>query len=184
MGNKLRVTVAGLIAAPLALLAACGPTANKGSVSNATANSPGNTQAEAPAPAADAPTWGKRYTWEDGLAVEVAAPAACEPGEYAVPDGIERAVKFTVTVVNGTNEPFDAVLLTIGGDAQFDGKKAETIIDIDGPCDSIGLDSGTVMPGKTFTYEVAYAVGPEPGEMQLTFQPAFNSDKAVYTGQA
>lgn len=132
---------------------------------------------------ADAPTWGKRYTWESGLAVDVAAPAACKPSDTAAPPNIERAVKITVTVTNGTSEPFDATLLSLGGDAQFGGAKADQIHDFGGECGG-GLESATVLPGKTLTYSVAYAVGPQPGEMQIAFQPTFGADKAIYVGDA
>lgn len=174
--------ITGGTAALVVLLAACSePTANQGNVSNATGQTPA---AQQPGPAPEAPTWGKRYTWKDGLAVEVTAPEACKPSEYASPQNVQRAVKFTVTIVNGTDKPVEAATLSIGGDAQFDGKKAEQIFDIDGTCGKVGDDSGTVLPGKNFTYTAAYSVAQQPGEMQLTFQPNLSGDKAVYTGKA
>jgi hypothetical protein len=130
------------------------------------------------------PTWGKRYTWKDGLAVEVAAPVECKPGEFASPQNIKRAVKFKVTVANGTQKQVEAALLTIGGDAQFAGAKADTVFDSSGGCGSGGLESGTILPGKTYTYEVAYSVGAEKGEMQLSFVPHLDKDSAVFVGQA
>ncbi|MGA6163308.1 hypothetical protein [Amycolatopsis magusensis] len=150
-------------------------TTNQGQVGNA-----GRGEGGVPA---DAPTWGKRYTWADGLAIDVSAPAACEPGGSASPSNAERAVKFTVTVTNGTGEPFNTSVLTVGGEAQFGGAGAEKIFDSSGECGG-GLESATVLPGKTYTYTVAYAVGAQPGEMQLVFQPSFGSDKAIYVGEA
>ena len=132
---------------------------------------------------AQTPSWGKRYTWANGLAVEVAAPVACTPGQFSVPSNIVRAVKFKVTITNGMPAAFETALLTLGDDAQFNGQKAERIFDSNGGCDST-FDSATVLPGKTYTYEVAYAVGAQPGEMQLVFEPSFNSDKAAFVGQA
>ncbi|MFD5830687.1 hypothetical protein [Lentzea sp. NPDC060358] len=132
---------------------------------------------------AETPTWGKRYTWANGLAVDVAAPVACTPGQYSMPSNITRAVKFTVTVTNGTNAAFETALMSIADDAQFNGQKAAKIFDSSGGCDST-FDSATVLPGKTYTFEVAYAVGAQPGEMQLVFEPTFNSDKAAFVGQA
>jgi hypothetical protein len=158
--------------------------ANQGKVSDGTNKPSAAAQPAAGKPAAEAPTWGKRYTWKDGLAVEIAAPVACTPGQYASPSNVERAVKFTVTVVNGTDKPFETAVLSIGNDAQFNGKKAEAVFDSSGGCGGGGLESATVMPGKTFTFEMSYAVGPQPGEMQIALQPTFAADKAVYTGQA
>ncbi|MBP2477539.1 hypothetical protein JOF53_006411 [Crossiella equi] len=158
-------------------------TANQGQVSDASAKQGQEPPQEAEQPVTEAPTWGKRYTWKDGLAIEVGQPKACKPGRFSVPTSVERAVKFTVTVVNGTDKQFESGMLSVGTDAQFAGKEAQKVIDSNGPCGA-GLDSGTVLPGKTFTFDVAYAVGKAPGEMQLTFQPSFLSDKAVFVGQA
>lgn len=129
----------------------------------------------------ETPTWGKRYTWANGLAVDVAAPVACTPGQYSVPPNIVRAVKLKVTITNGTNAAFETALMTLGNDAQFNGQKAEKVFDGGGGCNST-FDSATVLPGKTYTYDVAYSVGAQPGEMQLVFEPSFNSDKAAFVG--
>jgi hypothetical protein len=172
----MRLVVAGLA---LVLLAACTPQAGKVS------DPPSGTKASAASKApAEHPTWGKRFTWPDGLAVEVSAPAACKPGEFAQPEGVKRAVKFKVNIVNGTDKPVDAATLTIGGDAQFGGAKSETVFDSSGTCGDGGLETATVLPGKTYSYEVAFSVGAQPGEMQLTFDPNFGKDKAVFVGQA
>ncbi|NUT52961.1 MAG: hypothetical protein HOV94_37590 [Saccharothrix sp.] len=130
------------------------------------------------------PTWGQRYTWDSGLAVEVSAPTPCVPGEFAAPSGIARAAKVTVTVTNGTDKPFDAAVLSFGSDAQFDGRKADTVFDSNGPCGAGGLANATVLPGKTYAYDVAFAVGAEAGELQIALQPDFTSGKAVFVGQA
>ncbi|ANZ35025.1 hypothetical protein BBK82_01985 [Lentzea guizhouensis] len=134
------------------------------------------------APAATS-TWSKQHTWANGLAVDVAPPVPCTPGAYASPTSIVRAVKFTVTITNGTSAAFETALLSLGDDAQFNGQKAERVFDSSGGCGG-GFDNATVLPGKTFAYEVAYAVGAQPGEMQLVFEPSFNSDKAAFVGQA
>ncbi|MGI5501731.1 hypothetical protein [Lentzea sp. CA-135723] len=129
------------------------------------------------------PTWGKRFTWDNGLAVDVAAPVACQPGQFSIPSDIARAVRFEITITNGTTAAFETALMSIGTDAQFNGQKAEMVIDTSGGCDST-YDSATVLPGKTYTFHVAYAVGAQPGEMQLVFEPTFNSSKAAFIGQA
>jgi hypothetical protein len=154
-------------------------TTNQGQVSGSGTDQPAAAQAPA-----EQPTWGKRYTWRDGLAVDIAPPVACTPGQFAAPQNIARAVKFSIVITNGTNAPFETALLSVGTDAQFDGKKAETVFDSSGGCDGSAFESTTVMPGKTYTYDVAYSVGPQPGELQLVLQPTFGSDKAVFTGPA
>lgn len=179
-----------LLAAALTLsLTACGnrPTVNDGFVRDASGAEATLRPQQPAAPTTTAakppPTWGQRYTWDDGLAIEVTSPAPCKPGKYAAPTGIKRAVKFTVMIINGSKEPISAALLS-GGDAQFAGRKAEMVFDTDGPCRAGGLESATVLPGKTYSYDVAYAVDLAPGEMQLSFEPHFGGDEAVYVGQA
>jgi hypothetical protein len=159
-----------LAALAVVLLAACTPQAGGGNA--------------APSKASEPSTWGKQYKWSDGLAVQVDTPTACKPGKYAFPQDVQRAAKFKVTVTNGTDKPFETAVLTLGVDAQFAGAKAERVIDTDGPCGAGGVDNATVLPGKSFSYEVAYTVGAQPGEMQLTFMPGFTQSKAVFVGQA
>ncbi|MEV8440438.1 hypothetical protein AB0425_23910 [Actinosynnema sp. NPDC051121] len=156
-------------------------TTNQGQVSGGTDNAAPVEQK--PEASKAPPTWGQRYTWANGLAVEVSAPVPCTPSQHAAPSNITRAVKITVTVTNGTDKPFDAGLLSFGSDAQFDGRKAETVFDSSGECGSGGLENATVLPGKTYTYETAFSVGAQPGELQLALQPDFGSDKAVFAGQ-
>jgi hypothetical protein len=176
-----RATIAALLAAT-ALLGGCRSTTNSGTVTDASAATTVSTTRSTST--ADTPTWGKRYTWPDGLAVEVATPRSCTPSKTAYPQGVKRAVVVTITIVNGTDKPFNAGALSIGSDAQFAGRSAETVADTGGACKSTMLPSGTVLPGKTFTYDEAYAVSPEPGELQLTLQPSIAAEKAVFVGQA
>ncbi|MEV0678388.1 hypothetical protein AB0I60_17915 [Actinosynnema sp. NPDC050436] len=168
-------TVVAQNAAVKALDEAFNGTTNEGTVSG------GDAKADA---VKSPPTWDQRYTWENGLAAEVSAPAACTPGEFAIPSDVARGVKVTVTVVNGSDKPFDTGLLSAGGETQFAGKKAEKIYDSSGACGDSALATATVLPGKTFTYDLAFAVGAEPGELQITLQPDFGADKAIFVGQA
>lgn len=127
-------------------------------------------------------TWGERFTWESGVAVKVAKPATCTPSEFASVGNNERAVKFTVTVINNSDEPVNTVDLTPSGDATFNDRKAETIFDSGSDCGDGGMESATVLPGKKYSYEVAYAVGQKPGELQLVFKPILGQE-AVFVGK-
>lgn len=157
-------------------------TTNSGSVSDAAEAQPA-AGAQLDEAAEQNPTWGKRYTWDSGLAAEVSAPVDCTPSEWAMPSNVERAAKVTVTVINGTGQPFDASMLAFGSEAQFEGRTAEAMFDSEGDCGAGAPMSATVMPGKTFTYESAYAVGRQPGELQLVLQPSFGEDRAVFVGR-
>ncbi len=80
----------------------------------------------------------------------------------------ERAVKFTVTVINDSDESVNTVDLTPSGDATFNDRKTETIFDSGSDCGDGGMESTTVLPGKKYNYDVAYAVGQKPGELRRT----------------
>lgn len=163
--------VAGLVA-----VGGCQSAADNGAVSE-----------EQPAKAVvavETSTWGKRITWQDGLAVEVSAPVACTPGRFASPPSIERAMRFTVTVANDAAEAFETAVLGVGGDARFDGRKAQPVFDANGDCGHGGMESSTMLPGKTFTYAVAFAVGAQQSEMRLVFRSDSGADKAIFVGQA
>jgi hypothetical protein len=131
-----------------------------------------------------APTWGGRFAWPGGVSVAVAAPVPCTPAPDAAPARVARAVLFRVTVVNRSREPFDAGQFTVFDDASFDGRSAEPVIDTNGPCGSGGLDAVPVLPGRSCSYDLAYAVGPHPGAMRLLFQPGPDAAKVTFTGRA
>ncbi|MFB9687720.1 hypothetical protein [Amycolatopsis plumensis] len=178
---KIRTSLVAAAAAVL-LLAGCGsPPVNTGSVSPASGGAP------ASAAAADAkkpPTWGERYTWPNGVAIEVTQPAGCKPGQYAQPPNIERAVTLQVTVTNGSDKPFDATLLSTA-QAQFGGAHADAVFDSNGKCKNSTMNgAATVLPGKTLKLDMSFAVGKDPGELQIELQPDFVGDKAVFVGQA
>ncbi|TDP93630.1 hypothetical protein [Labedaea rhizosphaerae] len=182
----MRVTrIVAAVAAGFAVLttAGCLDDAGKGTVSdgsgtNAAATKNGGSGQDGTA------TWGKRYTWPDGLAVEVAKPVTCKPSEYSSPQHPPRAVLITILVVNGTKENFDPGVLSVGGDAQFNGEKAEPLFDSDGGCDDTTSTSATVLPGKTYKVKLAFVVGKGTGDFQLALQPNITAAKAVFVGKA
>lgn len=168
------------IAVAAVLLAGCSsPAVNTGQVGPASV--PAATQQ--PAVKTAPPTWGQRYTWPSGIAIDIAEPKACKPSSSAAPGEIARAVKLHMTVTNGSPQPYDVGFLT-APTVQFASTKAESITDIDGPCGNGGMEVATVLPGKTYAFDIAYAVGKDPGELQVEFQTDFTGDKAVFVGKA
>lgn len=147
-------------------------------------NEPGSASADdADGESAEPSSWGDRFTWRSGVAVEVSKPSECQPGEYAHPTKIDRAVKVTVTVVNGSDEPVDTIGLAPTSDAVFNDNKAEAIFDSEGDCGDGGMEPATVRPGKTYSFDVGYAVGSKPGELQVVIDPILGQ-KAIYVGKA
>ena len=177
---QLRTILAATAAAALLLTSCAAPKVNTGSVSPASGGAPTSAAA---ADAKKPPTWGERYTWPNGVAIEVGAPATCKPGQYAQPPKIVRAVTVAVTVVNSSDKPFDATLLSVAN-ATFAGEKAESVFDSGGKCKDSTMNAATVLPGKTLKLDMSFAVAKDPGELQIEFQPDFIGDKAVFVGQA
>jgi len=177
----LRTPIIIATAAAALLLAGCStPPVNTGSVSPASGGAPSSAAA---ADAKKPPTWGERYTWPNGVAIEVAKPTTCKPGKYASPPNVVRAVKVPVTVFNNSDKAFDASLLSAPS-AQFAGASAEAVFDSNGPCESGAMTAATVLPGKTYKLDLAFSVGKDAGELQVALQPDMMGDKAVFVGQA
>lgn len=107
----------------------------------------------------------------------------CKPSSYASPQKVDRAVKVKFHDRQGSDKPYEAAALAFGNDIQLSGAKAGPIFDSNGPCGGGGLDAATVMPGKTYTHEQAYAAGKAKGDLQIALQPDFASDKAVFPRQ-
>lgn len=176
---KIRTIIAATAAA--LLLAGCGAAkVNTGNVSPASGDAPTSAAA---ADAKKPPTWGERYTWPSKVAIEVGKPAACTPGQYAQPPKIVRAVTVAVTVVNGSDKPFNATLLSVAN-ATFAGERAQSVFDANGKCANSSMEAATVLPGKTLKLNMSFAVGKDPGELQVEFQGDIMEDKAVFVGQA
>ncbi|MEU3275064.1 hypothetical protein ABZ639_29805 [Saccharomonospora sp. NPDC006951] len=178
-GARKAIALAGTILCTAGIVVSIGA---GGENENGTASGAGGERPATTAVTVTHPTWNTRYTWESGLAIEVSAPRECTPSEYAFPAKVERAVQVSITLINDTGGDLDTTLLS-ASEAQFGGRNAEQIFDIDGSCGA-GPEPATVLPGRTFTYEAAYAVGAAPGELQLVFQPGVDAPKAVFVGTA
>ena len=58
-------------------------------------------------------TFGKSYTWDDGVSVTVGKPKKFKPSEYAYAEKAKGYLKFTVTAVNKSDKPLDLGLTYI-----------------------------------------------------------------------
>ena len=57
--------------------------------------------------------FGKSYTWDDGVTLTVSKPAKFKPGEYSKVKGAKAYRKFSVTVVNKSDQAIDLTLTYI-----------------------------------------------------------------------
>jgi hypothetical protein len=134
-----------------------------------------------PAGAAEPATaaFGQRITFDDGLAVEVTAPQPYRPSRYSAGHDADRAVTFDITVVNGSDEPYDAVTTMVN--ATHGGRQVSRIFDsANGGSEN---PAGTVLPGKSTTFTVALSLPETAGELQLEVSPGFLGEPAIFTGQ-
>ncbi|WP_043110033.1 DUF4190 domain-containing protein [Paraoerskovia marina] len=115
----------------------------------------------------DNASFGSTYTYDDGLAVTISEPESFTPGEWAF--GGEDApahVKFTITVDNGTDEPFDPSLFTTS--LASGGAESDSVYDDD----ISGSPDTKVMPGKSVSFVVGYGVE-DPDDLTMEVSPDF-----------
>jgi hypothetical protein len=182
------LSVAGLALSAIALLVCVlWATAFASAVSETSTSSGTVAGATAPTAAASAPAasqavgFGQTYTYEDGLAVTIATPTDFTPSRSAYPQNVGRAVLLTVTVQNGTDKPFELNTFGNGPDVTFAGAHADEITDLQ---KLEAAEATTVLPGKSYTYKKAFAVGSGTGELQAEWTREVFSDPVIFTGQA
>jgi hypothetical protein len=134
---------------------------------------------QAQAPSTGVAAFGQRVTFDDGVAVEVTAPQAFTPSRYAIGNERDRAVSFEVTIINGSDQPLDAVTTTVR--ATHAGRDAPVVFDSQKGMS--GTPQGTVLPGKSITFPVAVSIGKDAADLQIDVTPGFIRDPAIFSGQ-
>lgn len=124
------------------------------------------------------PTFGQTWTWDDGLAVSVSAPAEYAATEYAAGtvDG-QSNIAFTVTVTNGTDEDISALFMTV--EVVSGGKEGSEIFDTEGGSD---IPTADILPGETLSWTQAFSVA-DPADIRVSVENAldFSSDAVHFT---
>lgn len=123
------------------------------------------------------PTFGQAYTWDDGLSLTIGAPEPFTPSEYAagITDGATN-VKFTVTIVNGTDKNFEpaATYLTV----QSGNTEASQIFDSE---NGAGTGPSTaLLPGREATFSVGFSVA-DPADIVMDASVGWDYDSVIYT---
>ena len=126
-------------------------------------------------------TFGQRYTWSSGVAIEVAKPQPFKPSASAAGNRRDRAILVTTTVVNTSKKPYEFNSFTMGPTATHDGQTAPSIVDFGN--DSISeTPATTILPGKSLTYKAAYSIGATPADLQLEYSEGFEGSPAIFVG--
>lgn len=164
-------TIVVAVAAAALLAAGCTSTASAGG---------SDEPAEIATYAGTQTTFGKSYTYANGLVVEVKKPTTFVPSEFA--DGAEgvdgEPVKFRVNIINGTSGEF--VPDTLGVSIVSGGQEAVQILD---PGSRIELTGPARPMGRSdvVAFDLAFVVQ-DPDDITLTLSPSLGGyDALVFT---
>lgn len=122
-------------------------------------------------------TAGDSAAYDDQLTVTVGDPAPYTPDEYAVghSDG-NKAYRVSVVIENAGKKKFDADLVTVSARAGENGVDAEQIFD-----DKVGGGfSGTILPGKKATVELAFDTPADARNLTVEVSPGFSYDASQW----
>lgn len=124
--------------------------------------------------------FGETVNYDDGLSITVGKPEKFKPTEWAAYDKKAPAhVKFKVTIVNGTEEPFDATL--VYASVQSGDTEATEVFDSD---QMIGETPQTqLLPGRQASYWIGYGIT-NPQDIVLEISDALAHDAAIFTNAA
>ena len=167
-------------AALLLALTSCGSpggtvTSTGGGANTASQEAPATTEA---APASTTPRLGDTFTYSDGMVVTVGVATPFTPSEYiTIPEGT-TAVSFEVTVVNGTDEPYQPIGFTAS--ILSAGKQATPLYD---SANGINTPTVEVPAGKSITWTIAFFVADVSDLSMPVSLDAFdfNRDKVTFT---
>lgn len=174
------IAVLGVVA-----LAACSTSSTPGPA--AAAGTPTASSATPAAAAADGTadhplafgaTWGN----DSQIRITLGAPAPYTPSPSAfIPSGTAaRAVVLDVTIVvpTGLGKAFPAMLLTT--QATVGAAQAQSIEDVG---NGVGTPTASVLPGKSLTWKVAFAVPAAPSDFTVQVSTAIGGQPVFFTGK-
>lgn len=118
---------------------------------------------------------GETAAYSTGVNVTVSKASPYSPKEFSTHESGKKAYKVTVKIENKGKERFDANLVMVEARAGKGGTTASEIYDE-------GLDgfSGTVLPGKTMTKNVAFDVPPNSKDLDVEVTPGISHDAMVW----
>lgn len=142
-----------------------------------TDETPAEDDLAAEVPSGAAP-FGETVVYEDGLEVSISAPEPFTPSEAAAGgENHPSHVRFDVTVTNGTDAPYEPVLIYLS--ASSAGAEGDQIFDF-----ANGLEGGpttTVLPGESVTFPAAFGVN-DPADVLVQLAPGmFDYDDALFS---
>jgi Domain of unknown function (DUF4352) len=173
------LAIAGIVLSLIGLLfcilyAAAFATAVSDTASGKVATSPGN-------PSGESYPFGTVAKSGD-VSVSVSAPAKFTPSSSAAAIGgpIRRAVVVNISITNNGTEPYQFNPFIVGPNATAGGAVAPAITDLES---GAGIaDSATILPGKSYTYKMAFSVPEQQGEFQVELSSSIFGSSVVFAG--
>jgi hypothetical protein len=127
-------------------------------------------------PAGAQAKFGETYSYGDGLQITVSKPAPYRPSQYAACEKGATHLVWTVTVKNGTAEPYDP-----GGYSDtVQSGQSEGSSCFDTAKGLEGEPSTTLLAGRTVTWKVGFGVE-NPNDVVMEVRPGFEYESAIFT---
>lgn len=121
-------------------------------------------------------TFGKAYTWENGVSATISAPKSYRTGSGVGGEKFKYAVQFTVVIVNKSGKTFDPSMASatvqsadVEGDQIFDSGNGFG-----------GTPDTKLLNGRQTKFKVAFGVT-NPKDIVFEFSPGFEYNSAIWT---
>jgi hypothetical protein len=176
MNTRISTTAAAILLAGVALTG-CAQTGG----ATTSRDEPAAVASDAPALAQpDVTPLGGTFTYDDGVALTVAAPAPFTPSEYAAGATHPNNVTISFTVVNGSAETLELLAMP---EVTSGGVKGESITDLSN--DTVALEpfggNADVLPGQSFSWAMAYSLA-DASDVTVSIAPKpFTYDAAIFS---
>jgi hypothetical protein len=117
------------------------------------------------------------YTWDDGISVYLSGLEEFTPSEWAAFDESPAYVRFTITLINNSSEPFDPAMFT--ETVQSGNAEGSAVFDTDAGLEGAPMTS--VLPGREVSWIVGYGVA-DPADLVVQLAPSWDHDDAIFIG--
>lgn len=122
------------------------------------------------------PALGERFEYDDGLAVSVTAPELFMPSATATMGPEPDYISVTVTVVNGTENDFSPLDVTVT--VASGGGQGGDVLD---PDSGIGAPDAAIAPGQEASWKLAFGVL-DGQDVTVNVQPGIDRDPVIFGG--
>ncbi|MFD7553327.1 hypothetical protein ACFV9E_02170 [Streptomyces sp. NPDC059835] len=124
--------------------------------------------------------FGETFTYDSGVKVSLSKPTEYEPNGIGDLKDLKGAVQITVTVTNGSTEPYEVEFGAIPKVRDDKGLAAEMAIDVAGTAPK--YIKGAIMPGQSAKGVFAFTLPEGTGNITAEISPGADLDYVKYAG--